>query len=461
MTVSQELNNLNNISKEQLAHSGTLQNIILLAKQTMDDFHSCSAIAPQKLSDHVFVVSSNVSGCFELLTDMGSIKVHVIYPAITFQDAEEVRCSPNFSSVPVKSLDSSANWRDPSRFLLDRLQTMLGIARADNGSGSITDLALRIKSAGSCKIVNVFGKQDAAELLPGQVITLLVKVKVPAVSRPRTTKFSMNLRKTPTQRYNDALMDLEGMLGETITDVMSVEVRYKHSAFPKNTEMVIMETVRISRPDPTSVWSTAGDADSRRAKDHEIESLTYYVASHFEPGAALQILKEMFGSGSAQAPFPGYLHRVLEELHHRSGKRGDTTNSEANPGENAGDSPQLGRFSFEHRFCVVDGQRSPVLKRSASDSPATVIHRRTPDDRYLSAETSDQARKIWHIMRRDSRSKHAAQNDSTESLDRLESTDDQLREIRRRALQNKRSVGADTLKSFAKGGLEGGAAPWL
>ena len=67
-------------------------------------------------------------------------------------------------------------------------------------------------------------------------------------------------------------------------------------------------------------------------------------------------------------------------------------------------------------------------------------------------------------MRKDSKVRQKSANSSNESIIRLELSDERIRELRKRAIQNKRSVGADSLRSLALVGpatFGGVNAPWL
>lgn len=100
-----------------------------------------------------------------------------------------------------------------------------------------------------------------------------------------------------------------------------------------------------------------------------------------------------------------------------------------------------------------------IPKRSTSYSPAAVTHHTSQS---TTDEGDDKARQIWHFMRQDSKGRRAGlTRNSSESLIRLESASESLRAIRQKALRNKRSVGADTLRSFAVGARDGIDAPWL
>ena len=152
----------------------------------------------------------------------------------------------------------------------------------------------------------------------------------------------------------------------------------------------------------------------------------------------------------------------------------------------------------------------PKLHTSNPPTPGTVIHRRRPratligtDDTYQGSNpppqeplVQDKARKIWSELRRESRSQKRLFIDGTSNANNGTATADfgtgvgvdaisglsesgrlRMRELRDMAIRNRRSIGADTLRSFSldvaeplgsgdggvdgRVGMRGASAPWL
>ena len=84
-------------------------------------------------------------------------------------------------------------------------------------------------------------------------------------------------------------------------------------------------------------------------------------------------------------------------------------------------------------------------------------------ENHDSLESQDSARQLWRHIRRTSLSaKHLEEMTSNQ----LEADDEQSRELRRRALMNKRSIGAETLRAWKweermQDREEPGEAPWM
>ncbi|TKA40017.1 hypothetical protein B0A54_08805 [Friedmanniomyces endolithicus] len=102
----------------------------------------------------------------------------------------------------------------------------------------------------------------------------------------------------------------------------------------------------------------------------------------------------------------------------------------------------------------------PVAALSPSKSTAhiSVLCKTT------STDATDEARRLWRHIRHSSLSADELLEMAPQGLEHLEAGDETLRELRRRALANKRSVGAETLKGWkwdCGQVVRLGEAPWL
>ena len=108
-----------------------------------------------------------------------------------------------------------------------------------------------------------------------------------------------------------------------------------------------------------------------------------------------------------------------------------------------------------------------VEDRSCTQIP---IHASSPPSD--SPASRDTARQLWRHIRRTSLSTKQLEDLAPERLQVLEAGDAALRDLRRRALANKRSVGAETLRAWrwdeqamlkraGEGERGAGEAPWM
>ncbi|TKA72612.1 hypothetical protein B0A49_07173 [Cryomyces minteri] len=392
-------------------------------------------------------------------------------------------------------------------------------ARTRSPAHEITDLEVVIKPTTDCTIERILGDSIHPSLQPGQHILLFVEVQIPVVAMP-ATPVDCGDRKKDAPGSSELFAELEEILGATMTDLLTVQVCYRSSLLPQNSKVTIEDTCRINRPNSSSAWSLSPAfeddlSDGRRSGIHN--SLAYFLTTQHEPQQALTALEDTFDTAKSKPRHPAmpasslflgdaaYLDLLESELEWRvkmaQMRKLPREADERVLSVGVESPPCLGRFSFENRgSLILDALKALTPDRLTPDSPATVIRTSAsssnsnesfkkaapqPSTSSSSSSTSvsapppsplraaaahdsspDTARKIWQHMRQSSRSKRRQAQGSTDSLSKLEA-DDQLREIRRTALLNKRSVGADTLRSFAVAGAGAGAggwgevAPWL
>jgi len=323
-------------------------------------------------------------------------------------------------------------------------------------------------------------------------MTALVLVSIPKTrpsSRLMTTKpkllQNVNIAR---QAYNvdDAFADLEMMLGETTTEAFSVEVSCEDDVLSGQTGVLASQSCHIRRSYPESIWSVNGTIEAEeRTKTRVQQHVIYHIATHNSPALALKSLSKTFGVKKDHLACREYLALVREELeyqfHLQQEKHGQQHQQAATvPHEHKNNglqlsrshSPCLGRFSFEHHHAKFQqplrSLTAPsshgflqMARRPTPESLATatnVVHDKLSKEN-LSAEDehTDPASKIWRHMRRDSKAAPRRPPPLQEQEQQKKGSGDHdvlglseaLRELKRSALRNKRSVGADTLKSLA------------
>jgi hypothetical protein len=229
------------------------------------------------------------------------------------------------------------------------------------GLGVVSGISISFQPRPDGVIKDVLGSTEYSGLLPGQTISLMVRVKLTSLAALLPHQYSLN---SPTQSIsdsiNEAISDLEMTLGEHLSELFDVQVRYTHSLFPHNTRLLVQETCWLR-----------------------------------------QIL-------SPPSPFRGLL---------------------------ATGSPIQDHFNEIERSC-----------RPSSDSPATVVHRRTegrPD------EEDEIARKIWQQIRKTSRPDNQPVSEHDEETVRVH-IDPHIQEVRKTVQKNQRKMSVDTLRSLAR-----------
>ncbi|KAF2493146.1 hypothetical protein BU16DRAFT_583304 [Lophium mytilinum] len=431
---------------------------------------------------HVFVFSAAPAECFRIIPDFPYVHIHLVNPSsIPFPYQQASRGAWIVPTLITELVNWSTLNLDTYEDVSDRLRQTVLHARHGAIVGNMTDIKLKMTQKPGCRIDGVVGELSKTFLRHDQRFALVARLRVVMASTgipvPQTSPDS---KETAQSRLEDAMAELETCLGEVEVPLFTVQATYRHSLLPDHSSIVTEQTYKILKTDSTALWGLPTPATisphTDFAKTELYKRLAFFIATRSTPEEALQELDAFFRPIHRGAACPEFVSAVRNELHHQllaieyCANTASPTKLSSTTLENP--FPCLGRFSFE----ANERQQTFALGlelsrgRSASDSPATVIHQRTTEriTEHTEPDSSvDEAAQIWRHMRRDSKSRRRPPNGSHESLERIQSTDDHLRELRKRAIQNKRSIGADTLRSLSLALTipttpeSGGSAPWL
>jgi hypothetical protein len=152
----------------------------------------------------------------------------------------------------------------------------------------------------------------------------------------------------------------------------------------------------------------------------------------------------MFGETTTPLACPAYFEQLRRELKHRvwiSDRPDRLQNEVSSHGDSGLTSP------FDH---------SKISSDRLDTTSTAIVNKRLV--RIPSKESVDEARRIWVEMRKKARGRESIR----ELSGYMPVSDENLMKIAEKALSNKRSLGADTLKSIATGRRKSGLfAPWL
>ena len=347
--------------------------------------------------------------------------------------------------------------KDADFFEEDTMWALVEIEAPSHSSNSfahstIFDLDIYIEECPNYQVLNSYGRSSYQTLKAGHTVTKCVLVKISALRQIRSEEILINDNQQSS--CDHVLADLEGLLGVHYSEVFRVEVRYKHSLFPDNTNIAVHETCTLKRTINSSPWAVTVPSISSESQNI-YKSMARHV-SKMRKEDALAFIND-FEKHSQSLNLPSPITKI--KSHFRTYQ---SSLASVSPRRKGSISPHLPRFSFETNSSAYENLHEKALvipKRSASYSPAIMksVTSSSPPD-----ENDDKARQIWHLMRQDSKGhRRGLTRNSSESLVQLENRDKTLKAIRQRALRNKRSVGADTLRSIATGVRSGIDAPWL
>ncbi|KAH0362075.1 hypothetical protein KCU65_g8269, partial [Aureobasidium melanogenum] len=227
-------------------------------------------------------------------------------------------------------------------------------------------------------------------------------------------------------------------------------------------------------------WGAIHEDEDKYGVDIEIEKAKF-AARNYPPDVAIRILHKKFGKFWSGNDGPPVLHRLREELEFQ--KRAWTEMPKGVvQSSTAATKHQNSRITRQTTLHLADTEALQVFNTAPSTPtpdegdpnigmPVAEQHS-DHEQRLDSLVIQDEARRIWRHMRRNSRTTSGVssasdassracsgapqqeqklqQRGSQESIvDRMAAADTRINEIRLKAIQNKRSVGAETLREFS------------
>lgn len=383
----------------------------------------------------------------------------------------------------------------------------------DQSIGAVTSLRICYKPSSGSKIIDLVGRKSTKELSPGESCLLFMKLHVPRIRSSR----SVHVEDMDQESLFEELQSIVGTLEQ---DVLHVETRYKHSLLPGSNTLTCRVACNIRRPKTDSRWSICSAEDDQRVGSNVHERLAKYIISHCPPEQALDLIRHHLGpAASAKSPINTLCHALKDELQAQKSGSSDKTADKPSilisdtslEGEGSITSPTpSGHYdtapcspSTESAATAPTSIRSqtsllsatparvPARKSSAPAGSSTISSRpltsavvaskpitalpsthsqpkpSSPPPLEGPPSPEDNARALWKHIRQSSLSAlQLVAESAPEALEQLERGDESLRALRRQALANKRSVGAETLRAWrwegrGNGEGRGVGAPWM
>lgn len=315
-----------------------------------------------------------------------------------------------------------------------------------------------------CRLTELIGDLHTTKAVkPGQTRLIVAKICLSKAELSSRHKNSLS---------DSLFSELENDLGHTMTRYLTVRLTYKHSGFPEVkeisdgqdglhshiTRLQTEATFSIKRHNPKSAWSprTSQTMDTPLSSNPVLE----LIETHFPAEQAREAIRRF---ATERPPIP-----IARRFQHLGGSSEETVRSASVTPKKSAAAP------------ASTVQASPRVQKLARDkiySSATISH--PPPAADNPGEDVDPARKIWAEMRRHSRPGRARHHRTSISADHyFNFTDDcspsrissrqtsygsidgtevggnspveqERSRIMEMALRNKRSLGADTLRSIA------------
>lgn len=422
---------------------------------------------------HIFILTPDTDGLpFQSLTHE-QLTFHIISPAGTPKNEQSpIHCN----GWKLRSLSGNETQAVSTKKDLDpmsvpnQLRILIPQARSGKLLGSLTELVLEVSAGPDCIVEGVIGKVNFTELHPGEVFTVLFKLRVGAATE-QGYSLSRNSTRSSEALPNtkDILSQLDKLLGTTDAEILTARLTYKNSLLPAGTTCSITAECQIKRrlPDPYQKPSLS-KYNSHQVRDCTVlvqKRLAYHLATHGSPRNALATLYSEFDVRAQLSACPDYIKILVKELKYQARivQRLEIDASPKKfPAVHAANSP-FGR----HGQGSFDAEKYKPQQSATSDIPTEDLFKPKPALAVLSVKESreqlrtDEARKIWGDLRKMNRPPNQSVKGRSVSSQLEEARKEGIREL---AVKNKRSLGSDTLRSIFSGGENTGkglGAPWM
>lgn len=425
---------------------------------------------------HIFLLTANLTGIPSWLLNDDKLQIHAVHPgSVPWKGQEGIQVNGwRFWTMPFANGGKAASARKGEYSPTHDLPTLLAHARLGRSPGALSDLKLEVKAGAGCTIEAVMGRSSFPSLQAGEKIQALVKLRIgtfPKIASARSDSAS----DVTSPSSDNLLQELDTMLGETSTPVLTAKLRYKHSLLPAQTHVSVRTQARLKGPIPLSetTWSCSDAQTSGRNKRQlEVQKhLVFYLATHHEPRDALNTLRDQFGENGKRSVCPEYIKLVMEELRYQAHVIERFELEDATAPENHS-SPTNGPYShFGEGLFDVENYKPQdwiTIPEDSSRSTTPINRQKSSTDKSRTPNEKDEAHRIWGDLRKNSRGQVGFQSLGVGGGRKVIVTnkveEEKMRKLQETALRNKRSMGADTLRSFAGQRSRGGGvavAPWM
>lgn len=257
------------------------------------------------------------------------LRIHVICPGILpFSSPPPGKLRGWLLNAGQTSLPDNFEERaDRFGLHLRDIDDLIACERSICNIGEINNLLLYVRAGAGAIIEEVVGDLYHHDLLPGQTISLLVKVKV-----------------RPLVPANDPLTNLELMLGEVLSELLQIELVHEHSLFP-GSEVATRTSCWLLRYNGENEQHTHHSRVRNERRSSWIRGLRAYQQACTRPHRdALNALEKLLRRDDFRHCHR-YIRCLTEEVRFQMGVAAD-------------------EYLMTH------------VEREDADSPATIIHRR-------------------------------------------------------------------------------------
>lgn len=425
---------------------------------------------------HIFLLTPNLTGLPSWLLKDDKIQFHAVHPGIVpWKGQDNVKVNGwRIWTMPFLNGSKSASAYKDEPLSSNDLRALVAHARRGRSPGVLSDLRLEVKAGPGCTIEAVMGRSTFSSLHAGERIIALVKLRIGMIPMIASAVSDVASEVTPPSS-TDLLQELDIMLGETSTRILTAKLRYKHSLLPADARVSVRTEARLKGhlSQVETKWRPS-NLQSPGTYERQIEvqqHLVFYLATHHAPRDALTTLRDHFGEDGKRSVCPAYIKLVNEELRYQARIIERFELEGATVPENNPTLPKSPYSHFGEGLFDVENYRPQdwIAIPEEVPRPITAIncHASSTVRSHPPRETDD-ARKIWGMLRRNSRGRMGFDSlgggEGRKVIIISKSEEEEMKKFQEMALRNKRSVGTDSLRSFAGQRSRGGGvavAPWM
>jgi hypothetical protein len=470
-------NSLHNVSSQPHDYSG-VQAVTIQAAQALQELQSRTESTETLAGCDIIVITSNALELQWILQlDIRDFNLYLVNHSLIPYSHEALRTMlPAVGQEPLYTgTASDISVRNyPREWLLDShladdtsalgtrsLADMILFSKSQRCIGSINNVLIKIHEGDDALIEEVLGSLSYSTLLPGQIISVAIRVRLESLAKRLSVGSIPPCRSCSPPSVVDAISELELTLGNHLSELFEVQVVYSHTFFPVNTRLELRESCWLPRvlDVSTSVPAIFPCFDPMTRNVCVQKQLALCIASSLSPAQAIRKLNQQFANEILSDSMMDFLDALKRQLKHR-----DAVLAEMMLMEYALRSgPSVGHPSMEGsettHDAAVDQYRGS--NETANSTPATVVRRRLPPVHQSFTDIDEgEARRIWQEIRRTSRrGDHVIPSGEAGKAHQTVANAEHaphIEEIRETALKHGRKISSATLRSLAKDLLHGG-----
>ncbi|KAL8711339.1 MAG: hypothetical protein Q9220_004236 [cf. Caloplaca sp. 1 TL-2023] len=428
---------------------------------------------------HIFVLTPNSSGIAQELLHHDKIQLHLVSAgSVPWRSEAKVRGNGwKLQSMHTNALHSiSYNKKEDTCGLFGRLEAIIQDARSGSRHGAVNDLILDIKSGRNCSIQGVSGNRATSSIQRGEIVVALVRLKVGLPPAGGYAVRSRGVHDDPGPAGNDAVVELDRMLGTTITTVLRAKLKYCHSLLPSNTQCILTKDCQLNRQLQSTAWKDLPPhmfAGTQMDAQVEVQKrFAFHIATHHSPRQAMLVLIEDFGDGGRRSACPDYIKLLIEELKYQARiiERFDLTDYGAGPvvlaqresRQNVWGEEHFGQGLFDAsnyrpQDWITAVPDEAVIQTPLSPWPASKTLNHPP-----LAEVADEGRNFWCGQRKRSKGQVVKGVGSENARSTSTEVGEATKQLREMVLKRKRSQDAESLTDAEhRVKILDPSAPWL